>query len=610
MIKNRFKNLFYVSIAITAVAVFGFVLPVRAQNVAISFNPASKAFDVGEQFSIDMVLETETTVVNVIQADIYFPASLISVIDIDKNEAVFPLWQKEPVVSDIEEKISFVVGVPQGGFLGKDKIITINFIANQTGDFDLNFGSAKVLASDGYGTDVLDVIRDGKYIIYGAYSDSGLPLASQPDTGESPDIPIEEPPVVEELAPEIQPDEPDQEDIVSAEPPDAPVIFSKTHLKNDEWYSNNNIEFNWQISENITGISFVFNQYPFSIPDAISEPLSDNKAFSDINDGIWYFHLRTANQAGWSDTSHYKVKIDNSPPESFDFAVDNKGDLTNPFQQVYFSSQDNLSGVDYYKIKIGDKEFIKIMPEQANPFALPYYGPGVFPLVARAYDKAGNSIESRTILTIEPIQTPEIITMTSEYSPGKVPLYIAGLTEPDSQVEIFLEKDNKEQASWQVLSNSAGEWIFSTGEFFNTGQYYIFARAKDKRGALSQFSKKHSIDIVFSGLVIGGLRASFRTMATVLGTIFFFEVLFILFCVFKTRRTKKKLMKEIKEAEQQAKFSFNNLRRSVENRIEMFDLKPGFTPREKKLYYALKKDLDSSEKAIHKEIKDIEQELK
>ena len=106
--------------------------------------------------------------------------------------------------------------------------------------------------------------------------------------------------------------------------------------------------------------------------------------------------------------------------------------------------------------------------------------------------------------------------------------------------------------------------------------------------------------------MIGPLLITFWQLALLL---LFIIIIFIIIILYRTRKEKKAINKEVKEAEESLKTTFNSLRNSLEKRIETFDYRDGLSPREKKVRDDIFKVLESSEKIVEKEIKDIEKEV-
>jgi hypothetical protein len=65
----------------------------------------------------------------------------------------------------------------------------------------------------------------------------------------------------------------------------------------------------------MVGYSIYLDKIPSTIPDAIIDPVGTTKKYTDVADGIWYFHVRAQDGAGnWGETAHYgPIKIDTPP---------------------------------------------------------------------------------------------------------------------------------------------------------------------------------------------------------------------------------------------------------------------------------------------------------
>ncbi|MEA1895486.1 MAG: hypothetical protein U9N36_09870, partial [Euryarchaeota archaeon] len=100
---------------------------------------------------------------------------------------------------------------------------------------------------------------------------------------------------------------------VDASDPPAPLISSPTHPDEDEWYSNNDPSFSWTTPSDTSGIScysYTLDQSATTTPDTTCEPAGNSGSYTDVADGIWYFHVRAKDDSGnWGSADHYMVKI-------------------------------------------------------------------------------------------------------------------------------------------------------------------------------------------------------------------------------------------------------------------------------------------------------------
>ncbi|MFH1713813.1 MAG: hypothetical protein ABH876_01375 [Patescibacteria group bacterium] len=548
---------------------------VQAQGGSLFLSPGSGSFIVEDTFPVEVEIDTAGISINAVQVTIYFPSEELEVLNISKDSSIFTLWPKEPEFSNFSGEISFSVGTPHPGFSGIGNIITINFKAKKEGLASLVFGDGQVLANDGKGTNILVFLKEAKYFIQKLESPADVKIEARLDQAPLP-----------------------------------PQIICLTHPQKKEWYNNNNPLFQWEVSPDVTGVSFILDRDPNTIPDTNSEGKIQSKIYENIDDGIWYFHIRLENEMGWSEPAYYKIQVDASFPYPLEIIIDNAGDSTNPRPNLYFETNDDASGISYYKFKIGEENFLDLMLAQINPFPLPFHSPGHYSVIVRAMDEAGNGVESKAMIDVKPIENPQITIWPEIYVSGEKMFYIEGTALPEVEITIFLKKDGKVIKKWQTLSDSQGEWSFFTRDLIKSGTYYLSAQAKDKRGAVSEVTTPKTMEISLSGLALGPILITFKSLVLIFALISILGILIFGFLIFRIRQSKKILKKETKEVKESVQTSFEELRKEIEKRIEMLDSRPGFTDKEKKVCDELKETLKVVEESVNKEIKDVEEELK
>ena len=99
----------------------------------------------------------------------------------------------------------------------------------------------------------------------------------------------------------------------------SPRLYSTTH-KSNKWYYTNSVIFKWKEPYDISGISgyaYLMDKNPDSIPDIENLPSNfSGKNFENLENGIYYLHLRAIDKVGnFSPVKRYKVKINSSVPE-------------------------------------------------------------------------------------------------------------------------------------------------------------------------------------------------------------------------------------------------------------------------------------------------------
>lgn len=98
----------------------------------------------------------------------------------------------------------------------------------------------------------------------------------------------------------------------------SPIVTSVTHPNQDKWYNNNDLSISWGVKESLSGIdgfSWLLDSSENTVPKEIKMTDENSINITNLQDGVFYFHIRAVDKAGnWSETSHYKIMIDKTPP--------------------------------------------------------------------------------------------------------------------------------------------------------------------------------------------------------------------------------------------------------------------------------------------------------
>ncbi len=330
-----------------------------ADAATLYFSPSSGSYAIGSTLSVNIYVSSANQAMNAASGVISFPQDKLEIISLSKSGSIFTLWVQEPSFSNTVGTINFEGIVLNPGFTGATgKIITTNFKVKAVGTATLSFSSGSVLANDGKGTNILASMGLGSY-----------QLTSK------------------EIAPLLPP----------REAPDAPIVSSPTHPDPEKWYSNNDPEFNWKLPSDVNGVSIYLSKSSTSNPGSVSDGLFSSKSYQDLEDGVWYFHIKARNQYGWSEITHRKVLIDTKSPEPFEIKVQREG-LTDPQPILLFETIDETSGIEYYEMKIDQGDAFLA----STPYKMSSQTPGEHTIVVKAVDKAGNFRSEKITLTIAP----------------------------------------------------------------------------------------------------------------------------------------------------------------------------------------------------------------
>ena len=145
-------------------------------------------------------------------------------------------------------------------------------------------------------------------------------------------------------------------------------------------------KFTWPVPAGATRVRLLVGKIPLAIPTVVYSPAISEREVTNFEDGIWYFNAQLRNAGGWGEVAHFKLQIDTQPPKPFAIKFIDGVKTENPKPTVVFDTTDALSGLDYYKIKIGENDFLSLSPEivKSNSYTLPPQEPGKRSILVQA----------------------------------------------------------------------------------------------------------------------------------------------------------------------------------------------------------------------------------
>lgn len=584
----------YTIVAAILIALPMFVGPHKsyAAGATLFISPSSGSFLVGERFSVSMRLNSGGVSVNAAEGTLAFEPDQLEVVSLSRSGSVFSLWPQEPVFSNSAGSISFGGGIPSPGFSGNSGLLfTATLRVKKSGTATLRFVSGDVLANDGSGTNVLA----------GSNSASFSTSVSKPNPT----------PVPSALPPTA--------------PPSAPVISSPTHPINfaehpdaASWDNNDSPEFNWKSDPDANSFSYAFDHEPATVPDTLSEGSSTAKIYPNIDDGIWYFHIRAQNSGGWGAASHYEVHIDATPPESFSIDIAGGRDITNPRPEIRFSTKDVLAGIDHYKLRVDSGEQRSVAPEEAaTALTLNELSPGNHALAVTAYDRAGNYRDAFAEFAIHTLEPPTITAYSRTISSNEV-VFIEGKALPGTSVVVTIARpDGSEESVREISVDAEGDWTFLGMQNRAAGQWRITIRTKDVQGAISEQKAEVAMEVIPVAIRIGKYKVTYASAYGAGASVLLFGALVILLILVRFRKKLRmlhtKVLKEVTEAEYAVHAGFQTLRGDVIEELQTIDALQSIrqlTPAEQARREKMLRDLAFIEFQVTKEVEDIEHVLK
>jgi cbb3-type cytochrome oxidase subunit 3 len=205
------------------------------------------------------------------------------------------------------------------------------------------------------------------------------------------------------------------------------------------------------------------------------------------------------------------------------------------------------------------------------------------------------------------LETPIITEYPKELYPG-TPLLVKGSAFPEATVKVFLQNDKTGETTGQSKADKDGYWSYIDLSIKKSGTYKLFVQAVDDSGGKSQPSAKVTILVTKPVFIrIGDLSITCFAMSilTLLLFIFGFSIM-----IFAWRRKKKKIRREVSEAEEALKKAFKELKKKIEEQAAKLDGKKGLNSVEQEIADNLKEALKISEAYISEELRDIDDELR
>jgi len=555
--------------SVSLVFLFGIglaLLPQVAAAANLYFSPSSGTYSTGRNFTVSIRVDSSASM-NAASGVVIFSPDKLQVLSISKTGSIFNLWVQEPSFSNSDGNASFEGIVLNPGFSGDGKLISITFRDKSDGKANLSFSSGSVLANDGLGTNILSSLGTANFVI-----SAGAISAPQ-----------------EVVAPSRLPSKP----LVKQEikNPDGEIILVRDSEALEKWVNSRYNKLSWTIPSGVTGVSFLFNNKPSSNPGPKSDGFFDNKVYENLDDGIYYAHIRFINSLGAGTIEHFKLMIDATPPDPFAIILPDGEMTANPTPRIKFETTDNLSGVDRYEMKIDNGDWFNAATLKVASYVLPKLSPGEHQILVRAYDKAGNYTEEKTKLTIAPIESPKITEYpTNIISPGEK-LVLKGTAVPKATIEIHMVSRGQGEIVFNVQADENGNWTATYENIIPSGVYEVSAKQILDTGTQSFLSQPVNIGVnswfwrAWQWIKnVGGIVGVILVLLAglVVAAHYFWHQ-------FKIWRLK--LKREICEAESAVEKGFKKLKKEI---------KGGKTASK------VLKDLSEIEKNIEKEIKDIE----
>jgi len=359
------KKALFIPIIILIIS-FGVASVAKAEGASLYLSPQTGTFFVGSTFDVSIFVNTGGNNVNAVEVDLKFDQRKLQIASPTAGRSFIAVWISQPTFSNTEGTATFQGGVPSPGINTSSGLVsTITFRAINPGEAVVSIlDSSQVLLDDGKGTNILSSMGKGVYKII---------------------IP----------------------------PPEGPKVFSPSHPDQNKWYNNNSPTLSWEKEEGVIDFSYSLDDIFYGVPDNISEGDYASASYADLEDGIWYFHIKAKKGDAWGGITHYILLIDTTPPAAFTLSFEPT--LRSPVMTarepiVSFITTDSLSGLDHYDLKLIDltkapqKKETGFFVEASSPYQLSSLATGEYEVIVRAFDRAMNWQDSSKKIEVIPIE--------------------------------------------------------------------------------------------------------------------------------------------------------------------------------------------------------------
>ncbi len=461
------KRLLLLSSLLVMMAV---VLARTVTAATFSAAPTTGSYTVGQSVPVTVRLNSSGAAINAGEATVTWTPTTLQFVSVSSTGSIFKYWPIDPSARGTSSVV-FSGGLPSPGFTGSaGTVLRISFLAKAAGTATVSFTGGKILANDGLGTDLYTGQGSATYTIA---------VASKPTT----------PPP----APEV-PNRP------------TPAVSSSSHSDQSSWYREPEVKLAWTKPNGLRGVSYSVTQDPTTTPDDQVDSTGATTTITLPSDGIWYFHLHGKYDSGWSATSHFALRLDRTPPETFTPVVVQDRGLSDPTPSLTFATTDTPSGIAKYTYAVDGGAAVPA----TSPTDLSGLSAGKHTVVVTAYDQAGNIREGQASLSIEGYTAPTITFVSTPLLLFE-PLVVRGTANIGDTITVYVNN----QAVGQVVAGPSDAvaapgvtlrvpWSFTTDKLFRPGTFAVTATATSKDGQVSAATDPRQVRVNGQALTLNG----------------------------------------------------------------------------------------------------------
>lgn len=508
-----------------------------AAGASLAVSPGTINTDVGKTFSVNIIVNAGEPV-NAVSGTVNFPANLQAT-GVSAGGSIITFWTEYPAISG--RTVGFGGGLSNPGFVGNGgKLFSISFKVTGAGGGTISISGGKTLANDGQGTNV-----------FTGASSATVNVGGSSSAPKGPNLPV-------------------------------PTISSSSHPDQSKWYKAKDLVLSWNKPSGAQSLKYSLSS-PSSSVSKSATTTDTSATFQNLSDGVWTFTLTAVYSAGERANS-FKAQIDTVAPHDLEIKYSQKSP-TDPFPVLEYSAKDEPSGIDHYEITIDGGAAISTTE---TSYKLPRQSPGTKNIVVKAVDKAGNSIEKSTTLTVEGFPGPTLLSVTKFLSVLQ-PLDIVGQGLYGAKTTIFI--DGKSVGDFLVkdhLKNPSGAeglkpddlvvWAYRVNLTLLPGNHKVTASQAKEDGSESNLSNELITRVLWTSISLAGLIIPMLLVALVL-LLIIIALIILLFLLARRRKncapeTNFPLKNRLSSLEEEISSELDNLARQVDKTVTVLGKKP------------------------------------
>lgn len=451
-----------------------------AAAATFSISPATGNYTVGQSITVTVRENSAGQAINAGEGSISWTPNTLQFVSVSSSSSIFKYWPVDPAVRGTSSVI-FSGGLPSPGYSGSNgTVLRISFTAKAAGTATIKINDAKILANDGFGTDVYTGQVGASYTIASVTKPTSV--AAAPEVPNRP----------------------------------TPTVSSTSHPDQLSWYREAEARLAWTKPSGLQGVSYSFTNDQATVPDDIQETAGLSTTVTVPADGVWYFHLRAKYESGWSSTSHFALHLDRTPPESFTPLIVQDRGLSDPTPVVTFTTTDALSGLAKFFYSLDGGTGI----ESTSPTDLTGISAGAHTLIVTAKDVAGNIREGKVGFTVEGYTAPTI-TFVSTPLLLLDALIVRGTANIGDTITIYANDQIIGQAVAGPHDAIAAPgvtlrvpWSFTTDQLFRPGILTITATATSRDGQVSVATDARKVRVNGQALILNGRPVATLSVVT------------------------------------------------------------------------------------------------